>query len=110
MNRIATLKRTVGATILAVGCILVSARNTAWAADSANPNLQPVTIDPGTAAELLRLKGLLAAQQQQLEEQRRQMDELRRTLDLQQQLLEKVSAVEQPCSPDEQGCTKELPA
>jgi len=77
--------------ILAVGCILAGVLNRAWAADPANAASAPESLDFGTAAELSRLKAVLAAQQKQLEELRQQIERLRRGLDLQRQLLESVN-------------------
>jgi len=63
----------------------------AWAADPP-ASAPPGSLDSRVAAELSRLKALLAAQQKQFEEQQQQMEQLRQALDLARQQMETISA------------------
>jgi hypothetical protein len=78
-------------TTLLIAIFPVCFMKTVWAADPPRPGSAPDSPATISSDELARLKVLLAAQENQLQEQREQMERLRTTLELQTQLLEKVS-------------------
>jgi hypothetical protein len=85
----------------------------AWAEDPATP-ASPGSVESRAAAEISRLKSILAAQQKQLEEQRQQMENLQRSLDLERQQLEAFTASIQappsktsPCAAGDNGCAQD---